>query len=254
MRRIVLVLSAIIATAAIASLVRDAVGGKESVETTAEEPLYDSEVAWIAGDGVASYIQFPDVLNVVGATTPYQTISNFSLSVSSEGDFRSGYDRHTNVTTRIAFSMTQSHFRAWIQTNGAVRVQGSSSITNLYLKSFPKIHKIQLRNVVENSVLHCQTLVNDVLLVDVVNKSTDRGAPLRLFAGGVVGNSTTGWRDTRYFSSSQITGAKIERDGEVLLDAKAVRKGSKGYMFDSISGKLFGNEANSGEIIVGPDK
>jgi hypothetical protein len=44
------------------------------------------------------------------------------------------------------------------------------------------------------------------------------------------------------------------RDGNtLLLDCIPVRVGNVGYMFDKVSGKLFGN-AGTGNLILGPDK
>jgi hypothetical protein len=41
--------------------------------------------------------------------------------------------------------------------------------------------------------------------------------------------------------------------GNILFDFIPVRKGTVGYMYDRVSGKLFGN-AGSGDFVLGPDK
>ena len=43
------------------------------------------------------------------------------------------------------------------------------------------------------------------------------------------------------------------RNGEKVADIIAVRKDGVGYMYDRVSGQLFGN-AGTGEFIIGPDK
>lgn len=44
-------------------------------------------------------------------------------------------------------------------------------------------------------------------------------------------------------------------DGATLVfDGKSVRKGTTGYLYDSVSGSLYGNAASSGSFILGPDK
>ena len=43
-------------------------------------------------------------------------------------------------------------------------------------------------------------------------------------------------------------------EGETVIDLIPVRVGSVGYMYDRVSGKLFGNAADSGAFIIGPDK
>lgn len=45
---------------------------------------------------------------------------------------------------------------------------------------------------------------------------------------------------------------KVERDGELMVDLIPVRKGTVGYMFDRVSGQLFGN-SGTGEFVLGPD-
>ena len=43
-------------------------------------------------------------------------------------------------------------------------------------------------------------------------------------------------------------------EGETVLDLIPVRVGSVGYMYDRVSGELYGNAADSGAFIIGPDK
>lgn len=58
--------------------------------------------------------------------------------------------------------------------------------------------------------------------------------------------------DKAYFSSCKFHYLKFEgRDG--LLDIIPVRVGDVGYLYDRVSGELFGN-SGTGKFIVGPDK
>lgn len=45
----------------------------------------------------------------------------------------------------------------------------------------------------------------------------------------------------------------IESNGESILDLIPIRKGNIGYMYDRVSGQLFGN-AGRGAFLIGPDK
>lgn len=54
-------------------------------------------------------------------------------------------------------------------------------------------------------------------------------------------------------SSVRIYAFRVVRDGALYLDLIPVRQGKKGFMYDRVSGKLFGN-AGTGEFIIGPDK
>lgn len=46
---------------------------------------------------------------------------------------------------------------------------------------------------------------------------------------------------------------QVEKGGDVVLDLIPVRIGQVGYLYDSVSGELFGN-AGTGTFVVGPDK
>ena len=57
-----------------------------------------------------------------------------------------------------------------------------------------------------------------------------------------------------YYSMCRIFGftATSEATGQ-HFDLLPVRKGNIGYMYDRVSGELFGN-AGTGDFIIGPDK
>ena len=56
-----------------------------------------------------------------------------------------------------------------------------------------------------------------------------------------------------YSAHARIYYCKIWQNGVLVRDYIAVRKGSVGYLYDQVSGQLFGN-AGTGAFIVGPDK
>jgi hypothetical protein len=70
--------------------------------------------------------------------------------------------------------------------------------------------------------------------------------PLYLFAANV--------SDTASFMSygKRIYGCKITEGSEVVADFIPVRKGTVGYLYDRVSGKLFGNDG-TGDFVLGPD-
>ena len=69
---------------------------------------------------------------------------------------------------------------------------------------------------------------------------------LSLFLFGVNG-------DTSVNTNGRISSCKIYHSGVLVRDYIPVRKGTVGYMFDRVSGELFGN-AGTGAFIIGPDK
>jgi hypothetical protein len=54
-------------------------------------------------------------------------------------------------------------------------------------------------------------------------------------------------------ANAKIYYCKIWNGGNLVFDAIPVRVGNVGYMYDKVSGKLFGN-AGTGNFILGPDK
>jgi hypothetical protein len=52
--------------------------------------------------------------------------------------------------------------------------------------------------------------------------------------------------------SIKISASQIWQDDTLVLDLIPVRKGNVGYMYDRVSGQLFGNQG-TGEFVLGPD-
>jgi hypothetical protein len=74
-----------------------------------------------------------------------------------------------------------------------------------------------------------------------VARCANTGGVFRVFSSE--GTSTMG-----YYVSS----CKLFKNGETTLDLIPVRKGNVGYMYDRVSGQLFGNQG-TGEFVLGPD-
>lgn len=53
-------------------------------------------------------------------------------------------------------------------------------------------------------------------------------------------------------SANRLYGAMFEKEGEIIRNFIPVRKGDVGYMYDLVSGQLFGN-SGTGDFILGPD-
>lgn len=61
-------------------------------------------------------------------------------------------------------------------------------------------------------------------------------------------------RDTTYKFVGRIYSLSvINENGEAIIDFIPVRVGQVGYMYDRVSGKLFGNNAGTGKFIIGQD-
>jgi hypothetical protein len=55
-----------------------------------------------------------------------------------------------------------------------------------------------------------------------------------------------------YRNKGRLYSFSIESNGETILDLIPVRVGDVGYMYDRVSGQLFGNQG-TGEFVLGPD-
>ena len=59
--------------------------------------------------------------------------------------------------------------------------------------------------------------------------------------------------DIKFSSPLRIYSVQMKRNGVTILDFIPVRKNGVGYMYDKVSGQLFGNQGR-GQFIIGPDK
>lgn len=91
-----------------------------------------------------------------------------------------------------------------------------------------------------------KTYVNGSL-VDSQNYHAYNGYIIALFA------MSTSPSAVSYYSSAVVYSAQLIINSTLVRDFIPVRVGNVGYMYDKVSGKLFGN-AGTGEFILGPDK
>jgi len=69
----------------------------------------------------------------------------------------------------------------------------------------------------------------------------------------IFGRTVRGNIQTTSMSSIRCYSFKLAKNKILVFDAIPVRVGNVGYMYDKVSGKLFGN-AGTGSFILGPDK
>ena len=91
----------------------------------------------------------------------------------------------------------------------------------------------------DNRTLTCEI---DGVVVRQISSTWSKVAPLCLFGG--YGNVVGAYRC--YY-------VHLRKNGVLVRDYIPVRKGTVGYMYDRVSGRLFGN-AGTGSFVIGPDK
>lgn len=67
----------------------------------------------------------------------------------------------------------------------------------------------------------------------------------------IFGSSGVSASYTKY--TGRVYGFKISKGSDIIMDMIPVRVGSVGYMYDRVSGQLFGNQG-TGNFVLGPDK
>ena len=87
---------------------------------------------------------------------------------------------------------------------------------------------------------------------------TCNGTTVPMSEGTFQNNSLSLWLfgangSTATKTNGRISWCKIYHSGVLVCDFISVRVGSVGYMYDSVSGHLFGNQG-TGEFVIGPDK
>ena len=84
-------------------------------------------------------------------------------------------------------------------------------------------------------------------LMSVSSSKTAIDYPLYIFNMNNVGSPFSTGANARFWS------VKIYEGQNLVFDGVSVRKGTVGYLYDRVSGKLFGN-AGTGDFVLGPDK
>ena len=99
------------------------------------------------------------------------------------------------------------------------------------------------------SLVDSKTTVNGVETTTYFPTGHSSGATVYIFAG----HRPQGSGDVEFQSSIRLYSLKFYQDGVLAADYRPVRVSSVGYLYDRVSGQLFGNQG-TGDFIIGPDK
>ena len=69
--------------------------------------------------------------------------------------------------------------------------------------------------------------------------------PAYIFSGNSYGNQST-------YYTGRVSSVKMSRGNKIVMNLIPVRIGTTGYMYDTVSKRLFGN-SGTGEFVLGPD-
>ena len=192
---------------------------------------YDAEVEYLQGDGVAR-IMLDD------RYSPEKKYIGIGITEES-------------YTGRFAGSEQGRRAQYVGATSGKIEAK-SSSPGNSFIVSVDGATPYKCYDYVADGVNISISLDGNVLS----SKETTEKIPyvsnkMELFAIRGIGSSTGivgTWAGLCYYFRL------VTVEGETVLDLIPVRKDGVGYMYDRVSGRLYGNAADSGAFILGPDK
>ena len=184
---------------------------------------YDAEIEYLESSGT-QYINIPNVIptNYDNTFETKITFLGYSSTNSWIGWFSAYKDEQSNTYRIIRNSTTNTSVLIY---NGTKASGGGTQTA------------VSIGTTYDIKIYPTYALFNNTR----ANLSTTRGnqitAYLRLFAGGSI---------LRFYNF------KYTKGNEVILDMIPVRVGQVGYMYDKVSGQLFGN-SGTGNFILGND-
>ena len=214
-----------------------------------DDLVYDS-----SGGGITPVLPYDAEIEFLQSSGTQYINTSISPSTSFECEIKAEFTQNQAGFDTLLGSYTSTSeygvalaIRATYEANaGYIQFGANGSGTSLIVSS------------IQTLGLHTYktSLKNSTLKVDVdgtVNSRTwgtgqsPSSLPMYMFArnkgGGTIGN----------YSKAKVYYCKIWNGGNLVFDAIPVRVGSTGYMYDRVSGQLFGN-LGSGSFTLGNDK
>ena len=218
---------------------------------TPPAPAYDSLVEYIQGDGNA-FIQFPDVLGLVGKLCQLNTLPEFAVTIGIYGFQRES----TGSSNGTGFAMSSSRARFIISRSPTASQHGVivwAGNTVLSKSTYPNPLSVGFSVVGSGRDAVAYNIVDGNVTATTATLSYAQYlAEPRLFSSG--NTNENGWTSSSLVGKElQVSYLKIENAIGLVLDAVPCRIGTVGYMYDKISKKRFGNAANSGALLFGND-
>ena len=138
--------------------------------------------------------------------------------------------------------------------------RSDSSVNDRYWLNYDTAFEIGYGPWAPTSVTTSVGAINTIAFNEIVNgnhtftvngrSTTHNGTPNTtvniIIFGRIVGSTAPALSEMRLYSMSMM------RNGVLVRDYIPVRKGNVGYLYDRVSGKLFGN-AGTGDFVLGPD-
>lgn len=200
--------------------------GSEQVWPVESALPYDAEIEYLQSNSLA-YID----TGIAGNNNNLVITAKWMISTWNGGGciYSNFYTTSVNMT-RLYFSSTTGNILGGINTKGGSEVTVTGINTNTVYttiagRGYLTVNGIKTTRSAGNKTANSRNIVLFNRSTDMLNDK-DLGAKLYFF--------------------------KIEVNGSTLRDMIPVRVGSVGYMYDKVSGQLFGN-AGTGSFVLGND-
>jgi hypothetical protein len=195
---------------------------------------YDAEVEWLYNSGLTQYIN-------TGIIPTSLTEVSFGFDIIEPA---------TNLFTTFGGTFIQNSTSSTYAILRHEPTQGSNAYNFRvnYNGTINATLAVGSHDVVMNE--HgTRALKVDGTTVRTFNSSMSVNLPIFLFC-----RNASGVGETQYSLPIKLRYCKIkDANGVLVRDYIPVRKGTVGYLYDRVSGKLFGN-AGTGDFVLGPDK
>ena len=212
-------------------------GARTAAWSPSGAPLpYDAEVEYLE----SSNTQYIDTLFIPSEKT---TVELFCKIISAPNAYNSFFGCGTNYNGSNIFCLAAAKYKSRIfcYRGSKFNVTTADDSFSPGDEIFGKISPTQggIYNYTKGRYFY----------VDLSNSVYTQGQDsLYLFKGNVPGS-----KDLQRGSNIQISKAIISNETIIIRDYIPVRVADVGYLYDRVSGKLFGN-AGTGAFVIGPDK
>ena len=199
----------------------------DNYDVTIANASFDAEIEYLKGDGNA-YIKTNDLFKI--NTTIKIIVTNSDVLHENRyhivGTFKGG------ARYRISTMNSNSTTYYWYGASSSVGVGDLSTSKTTYVITYNSLKKYQNNSIVKDLSFETEYVSNNVpISMFFCNESSD-------FYEHFLG---------------EIYACQIYEGDTLVRDFIPVRKGTTGYMYDKVSGNLFGN-SGTGDFVLGNDK
>ena len=204
---------------------------------------YDAEVEFLQSDGQA-FVNTGFVVEEgskitcnIGMASSYGSTYGYFGASDGTGSYLGGGFNCTSPFSDRRLSVWLKNYLYWCLSANSTNVYQDGALHTMQFETSPTIQSVAFDGTAIPYGAGFQSGVGAMPSI-----------PTYLFAVNSAGTS----KIVPASAAVKIGSFRVEKNDEIKLDVIAVRKGTVGYLYDRVSGKLFGN-AGTGDFVLGPD-